>query len=208
MLSSALLAMHEHLGASARTGRVAELKRAFEERTGAFGPDDAWFEARSAAFLDDALCSQGMARAIQAELAAEHRAYVTPLERAHRGLFRVKREGRGFLLIDAWAGAELAIDSPEAGVVDALESAEGFVDARVVGTWAPERHAEIAVMPGAVFHAEDATRAIEALLPIARERSLATTTVLDALLRMDHALRALSRVKAAFAYRIDALPKR
>ncbi len=183
-------------------------KRAFEARTGVFGPEDAWFEARSAAFLDDALSSQGMARAIEQELASEHRAYVTPLERAHRGLFRVRREGRGFLLSDAWSSVEFQIEPDDAGLADALKSAAGcFVDGRVVGAM-NAGHAEIALMPGAVFHSEDATSAILALLPLARERGLSTTSTLDSLLRMDHALRSLSRVKAAFAYRADALPRK
>ena len=208
MLSSALLAMHERVGAAAHGARVLTLKRAFEARTGAFGPDDAWFEARSAAFLDDALTSQGMARTIEPELGPEHRVYVTPLERAHRGLFRVRRLGRGFLLSDVWSGVELHVDSEAGGgVADALKSAAGFVDGHVVG--AIQRGAcEIALMPGAVFHSEEATSAIETLLPLARDRGLSTGAFLDALLRMDHALRSLSRVKAAFAYRAEALPKK
>jgi hypothetical protein len=204
MLSSALQAMHEHVGREGQSGRVAELKRAFESRTGAFGPDDPWFDARSAAFLDDALCSQGLARTLSTELSTEHRVYVTPLERAHRGLFRVRKEGAEFLLQDAWSGAEFSIAVTDPGLRDALSSAEGFVDGRVVGVAEP---IEIALMPGALFHSADATPAISALLPVARTRALSTTTLLDALLRMDHSLRALSRVKAAFAYRIEALPK-
>ncbi len=208
MLSSALQAMHKQVGAPSQSERVAELKRAFEDRTGAFGPDDAWFDVRSSAFLDDALSCQGLARAISPNLGPADRAYVTPLERAHRGLFRVRNEARGFLLVDAWSGAEFLIDAPDAGVKDALATANGFVDGRVVGVLNENVSAEIALMPGAVFHADDATRSIESLLPLARERLLSTTNFLDALLRMDHALRSLSRVKAAFAYRTEALPKR
>ncbi len=207
MLSSALLAMHERVGASSRLTDVLACKRAFEVRTGAFGPEDAWFEARSAAFLDDALSLQGMARVIEEELAPEHRAYVTPLLRAHRGLFRVQREGKKFLLSDAWSSVEFQIEPEDAGVVDALKSASGcFVDGRVVAAM-NAGHAEIALMPGAVFHSEDATSSIEALLPLARDRGLTTTATLDALMRMDHALRSLSRVKPAFAYRAEALPR-
>src|SRR5580700_5242471 len=38
--------------------RTASMRRAFEERTGAFGPDDPWFEARSRAFWDDVMTRQ------------------------------------------------------------------------------------------------------------------------------------------------------
>jgi hypothetical protein len=48
---------------------------------------------------------------------------------------------------------------------------------------------------------------MRALLPVAKERGMATHAALDALLRMDHALRTLSRVKAAFAYRKESLPR-
>jgi hypothetical protein len=65
----------------------------------------------------------------------------------------------------------------------------------------------IVLLPGAVFHAADALEPIRALVPEARARGLTTHAFLDALLRMDHALRALSRVKPAFAYRKEALPK-
>ena len=204
MLSSALRALQELVGT---VPDLALRKRAFEERTGAFGPDDPWFEARSAAFLDDVLCG-GLARELAPRLDEEQRTYVTPLERAHRGLFRVGRASTGFLLADVWSGVELPIVRPELGVADALASADGFVDGRVVGAWSEATGAEVALLPGAVFHGADATSAVESLLPLARQRSLSTAALLDSLLRMDHALRSLSRVKAAFAYRADALPKR
>ena len=61
------------------------------------------------------------------------------------------------------------------------------------------------LLAGAVFHATDALEPIRALIPEARARKLGHHEFLDALLRMDHSLRALSRVKAAFAYRKEAL---
>ena len=204
MLSAAFQAMVRHVGAKRHEAVLTELKREFEARTGVFGAGDAWFEARSAAFLDDALASRGMARLTEEDLTPAERAYVEPIERAHRGLFRASREGKKWRLTDVWSGIELVADEPDSGLLDALATASGYFDARVVGAM-DGAVVEIALMPGAVFHAEDATRAIDALLPLARERAMGTEEFLDALLRMDHALRSLSRVKAGFAYRADAL---
>jgi hypothetical protein len=52
----------------------------------------------------------------------------------------------------------------------------------------------------------DALSPIEQTLRVARERSLERDVVLDALLRMEHAFRTLTRVKLAYAYRPAALP--
>jgi hypothetical protein len=204
MLSSALQAMFRLVLLPPHLAVLGELKREFEQRTGRFGAGDSWFEARSGAFLDDALTTQGMARAIEGDLSETERLYVEPLERAHRGLFRASRAGNAWLIVDAWSGVELAIEEPDTGLRDALATASGYFDARVVGTLVGSEP-EVTLMPGAVFHAEDATAAIDTLLPLAREREMTTTECLDALLRMDHALRSLSRVKAAFAYRAEAL---
>jgi hypothetical protein len=62
------------------------------------------------------------------------------------------------------------------------------------------------VLPGAVFHPVDALSAIEETLGVAKQRSLERDEVLDALLRMEHAFRTLTRVKVAYAYRPAALP--
>jgi len=56
-----------------------------------------------------------------------------------------------------------------------------------------------------VFHPRDATPCIEPVLAAARARAMSTTETLDALLRMNRALRSLSRVKVAYAYRPEAL---
>ncbi len=187
-----------------RAERVLAMRAAFEARTGSFSPRDSFFEARSAAFWDDALTSGSFGRELLSDLSAESAAMVEPFARAHRGLFRVEAEDDRFLLVDEWSGAEFAAEPASPGLRDALERVSGLVDGRVVGVPVSER---IVLLPGAVFHAADAINPIRALLPEARARKLETASLLDALLRMDHALRALSRVKAAFAYRKEALPK-
>lgn len=181
--------------------RVLEMRATFEARTGSYSPRDSFFEARSAAFWDDALTRSAFGRELDG-LSEGAREVVEPLARAHRGIFRASIEDDGFLLVDEWSGAELVVRPAAGGLRDALERAASLVDGRVVGV---PRTGEIVLLPGAVFHPADALEPMRALLPEARAREMKTHDLLDALLRMDHSLRALSRVKAAFAYRKEAL---
>jgi hypothetical protein len=196
-----------------RVARVAEMRAAFEAKTGAFSPEDPWFEERSRAFWCDAVTRGRFGREVEAELALEDRFWLGPLERAHRGLFR--RAARGpqqasgrvgeadERLIDVWSGAELLVTSLDDSARAELDAASGqLFDGRVAG--ADERY-KLALLPGAVFHPHHATAAIEQVIAEARHRRLATHDTLDALLRMERSLRALSRVKAAYAYRAEAL---
>jgi hypothetical protein len=185
-------------GGAAQTTRVAALRAEFEKRTGAFAPEDAWFEERSRAFWVDAVTRGRFGREVEANLDETDRRWLEPLERAHRGLFRAE----GGSLVDVWSGAVLTptvIDEPSRAELDA--AADQLFDARVVGGDAPF---VIALLPGAIFHSRQATTAIEAVLLAARAADLKVDEILDRLLVMERALRSLSRVKAAYAYRLDA----
>jgi hypothetical protein len=136
---------------------------------------------------------------VRGQLSEDERVWLGPLERAHRGLFRAE----GTLLVDEWSGAELVVTSMDEASRAELDAAAGqLFDARVVGTDEPY---VVALLPGAVFHSRDATAAIAPVLAAAHARTLPTTDALDALLRMARMFRSLSRVKAAYAYRPDAL---
>jgi hypothetical protein len=177
----------------------------FEARTGAFSPEDPWFEERSRAFWCDAVTAGRFGREVAAELTDDERAWLAPLERAHRGLFRAAgaASDEGDVLVDVWSGAELAVSLLDEASRAELDAGAGqLFDARVVGCDEPF---VVALLPGAVFHPRDATAAIEPVLAAARARRLPTGDTLDALLRMQRTLRSLSRVKAAYAYRPDAL---
>jgi hypothetical protein len=196
-------------GAAERGATVAQMRARFEARTGAFSPEDPWFEERSRAFWCDAVTAGRFGRTVEAELTDEERGWLGPLERAHRGLFRAAAAGgpeegtAGPLLVDAWSGAELEVQVVDEASRAELDAASGqLFDARVV---AAEDPFVAALLPGAVFHPRDATAAIEPVLAAARERAMTTSDTLDALLRMQRTLRSLSRVKAAYAYRPDAL---
>jgi hypothetical protein len=184
-----------------RAARVADMRSRFEARTGAFAPDDPWFEERSRAFWCDAITTQRFGAEVADALTAAEASWLGPLERAHRGLFRVG--GDGEVLVDTWSGAELIVDTmDEASRAELDASAGQLFDARVVGSSDPF---VVALLPGAVFHPPDATAAIPPVLAAARQRALPAGETLDALLRMQRTLRSLSRVKAAYAYRVEAL---
>jgi hypothetical protein len=202
----------ERGGAPERAVRVREMRAVFEVRTGAFAPEDPWFEARSRAFWCDAATRGRFGRDVESELPDGDRGWLSALERSHRGLFRSAADdlgsaaGASHLLVDVWSGAELVVSVvPDESRAELDASAGQLFDARVVVGFEPFL---AALLPGAVFHPPDATSAIGPVLAAARERGLSTDDTLDALLRMERNLRSLSRVKAAYAYRPDGLSPR
>jgi hypothetical protein len=181
-----------------RAAHVAAMRATFEARTGAFAPEDPWFEERSRAFWCDAVTRGRFGREVEGELSAAEARWVVPLERAHRGLFRA--EGR--YLVDVWSGAEFRVTEVEDASAAELDAALGqLFDGRVAGG----DSTTVALLPGSIFHPRHAAEAIEPVLDAARASALSTHETLDALLRMERTLRALSRVKAAYAYRPAAL---
>ena len=181
------------------------MRERFEKRTGTFGPEDAWFEPRSRAFWDDALTTQGFARLAAPHAGDEVAGVVARWGRAHRGVFLVEDvDDRGARLVDLWSGAELIVQHLDEAQAVTLEHAEGPMDARVVaGPEGPSLY----VLPGALHHGSDALEPLVKVIAAAREREMATGDVLDALLRMELVFRSSSRVKAAFAYRVESLPR-
>ncbi len=189
----------QELGATAQS-----LRSEFERRTGAFGPDDPWFEARTRAFWDDALTSRRFAVTAREALPADLREFGVRFARAHRGLFLATDRGaRGARLLDVWSGAELLVRHLDETQALTVEHAEGFFDARVVSTG---EAATLVVLPGALHHPPDATEPLRRVLDEARRRDLSTEDALDALMRMELVLRSSSRVKPGFAYSASRLP--
>jgi hypothetical protein len=187
-------------GHPAHAERVSSMRAAFEARTGAFAPEDAWFDVRSRALWAASVTSGRFGRAVEGQLDEAAARWLGPLERAHRGLFRA----HGRTLVDVWSGAEFRLTEMDDESQAELEAGAGqLFDARVVGG-APTT---IALLPGAVFHPPHASEAILSVLDAASVAGLDTEATLDALLRMERTLRALSRVKAAYAYRAAALAR-
>lgn len=168
----------------------AVLREAYQRRTGSFGPEDPWFETRSRALWDDVVTSPGF-----------------PYARAHRGFFVVGEDApddADALLVDLWSGAELFVRHLDEAQALALDHAEGPIDARVVAAGDPPA---LYVLPGAYHHAADALAPATNVLGGARDRGMGTTEALDALMRMDLVFRSSSRVKASFAYKVEALSR-
>lgn len=196
------------LGDSGELGTHAlRMRAAFQQRTGAFSAEDAWFEARARAFWDDALTTQGFAALAAGVLGSDdRRAFASCLARAHRGFFTVEdADERGACLVDLWSGAELLVRYVDPTQALSFDHAEGAIDARVTAT---PSGSTLYVLPGAYHHAADALDPAASVLEAAKKRGLSTRETLDALLRMDLVLRASSRVKAAFAYRVESLAPR
>lgn len=194
------------LGDSGDLGaHAARMRQAFQVRTGAFGPEDPWFETRARAFWDDALTTQGFAllAARGGRLNDEVRAFAAYASRAHRGFFVVEEvDDRGALLLDLWSGAELLVRHVDDSQALTLAHAEGAMDARVT---AGSAGSDLFLLPGAYHHHADALAPAVDVLAAAQQRGMRTQQVLDALLRMDLVFRSSSRVKAAFAYRVQSL---
>lgn len=205
-----LLAAYEAIlavgAAAAQASAVIEMRHAFEGRTGSFGPEDSWFEARSNAFWDDAMTTQAFPERVVDALPETVRSWIKPLIRAHRGLFRAEESASKWTMIDVWSGAEFIVDSPEGGLREALDASAGsLIDARLVGRESP---LSIQLLPGAIFHPPDASEAIEKVIEVARSQKLGLHDTLDALLRMERNLRSHARVKPAYAYRSSELAKK
>lgn len=198
--------MVARVGAATPGAEMLALHKAFEHRTGAFGPDDPWFESRSRAFWDDLMTRTPAAKGAlvrSAEGAADGDApWLLALSRSHRGLFRSRTEDGAVVLEDVLSGAELVVHEIDEASRDALASTRGVFDGTVVALATPVR---LALLPGAIFHPEAADEAIAAVITAARARGLADGALLDALLRMELSLRTLSRVKMSYAYRAEAL---
>lgn len=186
------------------------MRQAWTARTGAFGPEDPWFEPRVRAFWDDALTTQGFA-----ELAVRQsnppsagsnktaQTLATAAACAHRGFFVVDEvDDQGACLVDAWSGAELLVRHLDETQALTLEHAEGGIDARITSDLGS---ANLYLLPGAYHHPADALGPALDILAAAQERGMHTQDVLDALLRMELVFRSSSRVKASFAYRVESL---
>lgn len=200
--AAAFDALVARVGAATPPEKMAALHRAFERRTGAFGPDDPWFESRSRAFWDDTMTRQQATQGILDVLDGGERLWAAALPSSHRGLFHSRIEDGVLVLSDVLRGGDLVVHEVDEASRDALGSTAGLFDGTVVALRSPVR---LALLPGAIFHPEEAEDAIGLVVAAARTRSLPDDAVLDALLRMELSLRTLSRVKPGYAYRVGAL---
>lgn len=192
------------LGGSGELGEHATRMRAsFQRRTGAFGPEDPWFEPRAKAFWDDAIATQGFGLLAARTLDDDVQRLAACMSRAHRGFFLVDSiDSHGACLYDVWSGAELLVRPLDETQALALAHAEGAMDARVT---ASPSGSDLYLLPGAFYHPADTLEPALDVLLAARSQGLSTGQTLDALMRMELVFRSSSRVKAGFAYRASSL---
>lgn len=213
-MTPALSAVYDELLARAavppfRDG-AERLRRAFFARTGEPGEETEAFAVRLAAAWEDVLVGPdadgGCLAATLGETLEDEaeRDIAHLLARGQRGLFEVRTEGDHRFAFDHLGGASFLLLRG-----DALARATGtegddraLVIGRLVGAYDG-----CTLLPGAVFLPAAATPLLPDLLVEARARGLGRDTILDALLRMDNALATLSRVKPAFAFRVQSLPR-
>jgi hypothetical protein len=198
---------------AAEAGRAA-----FFARTGALPDDHPQFAARLAAAWEDALVQA--AHPDQGPLAVgtpliatvgqtledeAERDIAALLAAGQRGLFEVRATGEHRFLFDHLRGGSfLLLRNDELGRTAPRrprDPAPGLIVGRLVGAYDG-----CTLLPGLIFLPPDATPLLPPILAEARTRGLGDDAVLDALLRMDHTLHTLSRVKAGFAFRSASLP--
>jgi hypothetical protein len=190
--------------AQSRDAREAFLRRTSSSaRAQPSAPED-----RVRAAWDDAL-TQGSLAALLAPTFedASERALVRAISRAHRSTFAISTEDDHHLVRDIIGGGEFVVlqrDDVVRGLlaVQTDEPAPLF-EARVVAG-----ADGCALLPGVLFHPVAATPLIHTIVQAPEAQRLSRHAVCDALLRMLHVWSSLSRVKIAYAYRLDALPQR
>jgi hypothetical protein len=203
-----LTAVYDELLARASAPHHAEraiaLRNAFLRRTSSSSRAAAEPEDRFRAAWDDALTTGGLAD----ELAEgfddpSERALARVLSRAHRGVFRMSLLGDQRVAHDVLSGASflvLARDDIGREVLALGEEDAALFEARIVAATDG-----CAMLPGIIFHPPDATPLIADLIRAGHERGMSRDELCDALLRMQHTFRNLSRVKIGYAYKLEAL---
>ena len=190
--------------------RVARARAEFAARTGPFEPEDPWFEERTRAAFDFALCAWGEPRgALLVEWAtragAPERSAALALGRAMRGLFRVEGEparpgDERVHLVEMLGGAPFRVGEG-GGVTSRLRAGDVF-DGRVVLV-----EGVVRILPGGVFHPAEALDALRDILAAARAAKRSDPSILDGLLRMRMRFDRFTGMHARHVYRWDAIDK-
>jgi hypothetical protein len=203
-VTPAIRAVYDELLERATTGewrdRAVDMREHFYDRSGRFELDHPAREARERAAWDWVIVRGGAAEALADDLNdPAERALAQCLGRAQRGLFLFHGAGRTVIARDLWGGAEFLLASDD-DLARAL-SEQKRTDPAPCDVYVAATAEGATVLPGHLFHPAEARPLIEATLEAGRDRSLAMSHVLDSLLRMEHALRTLSRVSVRYAYR-------
>ena len=212
-MTPALSAVYDELLARAAVAPFRDsserLRRAFFDRTGVVDEEGLTFAVRLAAAWEDVLIGRDaeggcLAETLGGTLEDEaERDIAHLLARGQRGLFELQKEGDVRFLYDHLAGGSFLLlrGDPLGRATAGGDEGRSLVVGRLVGAYDG-----CTLLPGPIWLPATATPLLPDLLTEARARALARDTILDALLRMDNALATLSRVKPAFAFRVQSLP--
>lgn len=204
-MTPALSAVYDELVARAAAPPLARetepLRDAFERRTGLFPADHPRRAARDAAAWEDVLVAGGFAHRIGDALEDPgERAMADVLGRGQRGIFRIAAEGAHRFVVDLFGGGAFALLArDEIARADGSADDSLFVGRVVAGTDG------CAVLPGIVWLPGEATELVAPIVAAAHERGMTVESTAETLLRMDCAYATLSRVKAAYAFRLAAM---
>jgi hypothetical protein len=185
--------------------RADALRKAFFARTQGAVASQLETETRVRASWDDALTTGGLAATISEGLDdPAERSLARAISRAHRSIFRLATDHGRRIAEDLLSGAWFLIlprdDMGRADFAGDATDEEPLFDARIVAA-----SDGCAVLPGMIFHPTDAAPHIYQIIGAAHARGLPPGQICDLLLRMEHTFSTLSRVKIAFAYRLEAL---
>jgi hypothetical protein len=185
--------------------RATALRQAFLRRTSSSipgGPTEP--EDRLRAAWDDVLTNGGLAGELADGLEDPgERALARVLSRAHRSVFRMSLAGSHRIAHDVLSGASflvLARDDIGREVLALGGEDAPLFEARIVAATDG-----CAMLPGIIFHPPDATPLIGDIIVAGQKRGMSRDDLCDALLRMEHTFRNLSRVKIGYAYKVEAL---
>ncbi|MEC7525918.1 MAG: hypothetical protein VYE22_38910 [Myxococcota bacterium] len=198
MLDAAFDALTQQLTDADGGADLDRAREAFCARTGDFGLEDAFYEARTRALFDFWLCDWVGADGTRpptrnrdpalAEVAAA-------CLHAERGLFRVV-DAEPLQVEELVFGARVRLPS---GLSERFRPGDVF-DGRLLIV-----SGSIQVTPGALFHPPEAHEALDALLPDVRGLGLGRSEILDGLLRMRMRLHRFTSIRPRHLYRLDAL---
>jgi hypothetical protein len=208
-VTPALSAVYDELLARAAApglrDRATALRTSFLKRISSSTPGaGAESEDRERAAWDDALTAGGLAGELADGLDdPSERALARVLSRAHRAVFRMTLLGSHRAAHDVLSGASFLVlprDDIGREVLASEGEDEALFEARIVAA-----SDGCAMLPGIVFHPPDATPLIYEILTAGKQRGMSREELCDALLRMQHTFRHLSRVKIGYAYKVEAL---
>jgi len=191
--------------ATVPAAELAHAREVFSARTGAFEPNEPFYEERIRAFFDwlviehegGALLRRFAARS---EIAEEDRALAGRLATSMRSLWRVTERTRdGDPILECMLGGARFVVRRDEGPASRL-SAGDVLDGRLVGA------GTVALLaPGPVFHPREAHDALARVLDDARTAGRTAESLLDPLLRMRMRFDRFTSMNAKHVYRADAL---